>query len=240
MSALLYLRTQLIFSLIKHSFGGWGAGSRLFPEAPCVEAGVFVLLVPRISADACFSRSRREEASASALAGAQGVPCVMRPRGFGGDAGNDRWPVPAVALTAERVGAHCVREIWCRKSSLVRHTSGSRSSFCSEEFPWKCSAQPVHACASGVNCRDVSALKTMSVTQVCSIVPPVSGEVDLSLWPVNNIEGTRWRQLTPQPRAPCSQCPRLLTRPRFIPLPFYLSQMLIECCFTVHGLGAWH
>lgn len=131
----------------------------------------------------------------SALAGAEGVPCVMPHRGFGGDAGNDRWPVPAVALTSEHMGAHCVRETWCRKSSLIRHTLRSRSS-CSE-FPRKCSAWPVYACASAINCRDVSPLKTMSVTQVFSIVPPASGEVDLPLWATNNAEGTPWRQLTP-------------------------------------------
>lgn len=101
MSALLYLRTQLIFSLIKHSFGVWSAGRRLFPEAPW-KLGCLRFWSHKSVQTPGSAGSGGRKGVRSALAGAEGVPCVMPHRGSGGDAGNDRWPVPAVALTSGR------------------------------------------------------------------------------------------------------------------------------------------
>lgn len=84
-----------------------------------------MFLVPQISADAWLSGIRREQGVRFGSAGVLGAPWVVRhPVALVGTEVTTGRPVLAVrTLTAEHVGAPCVRE-----SSSIRHTSGSQSS----------------------------------------------------------------------------------------------------------------
>lgn len=136
-----------------------------------------MFLVPHLSADAWLSGIRREAGSEVWFSrSAGGVLGRVTPGGFGGDRGHDRQARPAGALTPEHMGARCVREVWCRRSSSVKHASRSHSSFF-RRIPMERLRLPACFCANKTE--GCFPLKTMTVTQVFSTVPPASGQVDL-------------------------------------------------------------
>lgn len=84
------------------------------------------------------------------------------------------------SLTSEHMGAPCVKDAWYRKSSFIKHKSGSHSSLFKKIPRGEPQNWPTHSRASGIKCR-FSPIKAMNATQVFGNVSMTSSWVDLSL-----------------------------------------------------------